>query len=111
MKKFLDVLGRYEGRKLSALEAGEILGCSERQFRRWRDRYEEEGLEGLVDRRLGKASAKRVPGGPSGMDTGAIPHALPGLEREAFPRASGEVARVLVELHLDQDAASSFGSG
>ena len=58
MKKFLDVLGRYHGRKLSALEAGEILGCSERQFRRWRDRYEEEGLEGLHDRRLGKASAK-----------------------------------------------------
>ncbi len=61
MKKFLDVLGRYEKRKLSALEAGEILGCSERQFRRWRDRYEEEGLDGLVDKRLGKASAKRVP--------------------------------------------------
>lgn len=61
MKKFLDVLGRYERRKLSALEAGEILGCSERQFRRWRDRYEEEGLDGLLDKRLGKASAKRVP--------------------------------------------------
>jgi len=61
MRKFLDVLGRYERRKLSALEAGEILGCSERQFRRWRDRYEEEGADGLLDRRLGKASAKRVP--------------------------------------------------
>jgi hypothetical protein len=34
---------------------------SERQFRRYRDRYEEEGLEGLVDRRLGKPSPKRVP--------------------------------------------------
>ena len=61
MKKFLDVLGRYEKRQLSALEAVEILGCSERQFRRWRDRYEEEGENGLVDKRLGKASAKRVP--------------------------------------------------
>ena len=50
MKKFLDVLGRYEKRKLSALEAGESLGCSERQFRRWRDRYEEEGLNGLIER-------------------------------------------------------------
>jgi transposase len=61
MRKFLDVLGRYERRKLSALEAGEILGCSERQFRRWRDRYGEEGLDGLLDKRLGKASARRVP--------------------------------------------------
>ena len=37
LKKFLEVLGCYERRKLSALEAGEILGCPERQFRRWRD--------------------------------------------------------------------------
>jgi transposase len=43
------------------MEAGEILGMSERQFRRYRGRYEEDGLEGLVDQRLGKASAKRVP--------------------------------------------------
>lgn len=61
MQKFRDVLSRWEHRELSALEAGELLGCSERQFRRWRDRYEEEGLEGLFDRRLGKASARRAP--------------------------------------------------
>ena len=34
---------------------------SERQFRRYRGRYEEDGAEGLVDRRLGKPSPKRVP--------------------------------------------------
>ncbi len=61
MQKFRDILSRWERRELSALEAGEILGCSERQFRRYRARYEEEGLEGLLDKRLGKASAKRVP--------------------------------------------------
>ena len=43
------------------MEAGELLGCSERQFRRYRDRYEEEGLAGLIDKRLGRVSAKRVP--------------------------------------------------
>lgn len=61
MQKFRDVLSRWEAGKLSMLEAGEVLGMSERQFRRYRDRYEEEGLEGLVDRRLGKPSPKRVP--------------------------------------------------
>jgi transposase len=61
MQKFRDVLSRWERRELSGLEAGEILGVSERQFRRYRERYEEDGLSGLVDRRLGKASAKRVP--------------------------------------------------
>ena len=34
---------------------------SERTFRRWTRRYEEEGEAGLLDRRLGKASGKRVP--------------------------------------------------
>jgi len=61
MRKFRDVLSRWESRDLSMMEAGELLGMSERQFRRYRDRYEEEGLDGLVDRRLGKPSAKRVP--------------------------------------------------
>jgi transposase len=62
MQKFVDVLGRWERSELSALEAGEILGMSERQFRRYRVRFEEEGLAGLADRRLGKPSARRVPG-------------------------------------------------
>lgn len=61
MQKFRDVLSRWELGELSMLEAGEVLGMSERQFRRYRDRYEEDGLEGLVDRRLGKPSPKRVP--------------------------------------------------
>lgn len=61
MQKFGDVLRRWEGGDLSMLEAGELLGMSERQFRRYRDRYEEAGEAGLVDRRLGKISTRRVP--------------------------------------------------
>ena len=60
MQKFRDVLSRWERKELSAMEAGELLGCSERQFRRYRERYEEEGLSGLIDKRLGRSSAKRV---------------------------------------------------
>lgn len=61
MRKFRDVLSRWERRELSAVEAGELLGCSERQFRRYRRRFEQEGEEGLADKRLGKASGRRVP--------------------------------------------------
>lgn len=61
MQKFRDVLSRWERKELSAMEAGELLGCSERQFRRYRRRYEEDGVEGLLDKRLGKASEKAVP--------------------------------------------------
>ena len=33
----------------------------ERTFRRYVDRYEDEGLDGLVDKRLGQVSARRAP--------------------------------------------------
>ncbi len=61
LMRFENVLQRWRGRELSQWEAAEVLGVSERTFRRWRDRCEDEGLEGLYDRRLGTASAKRVP--------------------------------------------------
>ena len=59
--KFEEIYGRWRQRRLSQAEAAEILGMNERTFRRWRERYDAEGLEGLLDRRLGKASARRVP--------------------------------------------------
>jgi transposase len=61
MLKFADVLARWEGGDLSMQEAGELLGMSERQFRRYRDRYEEAGQAGLLDRRVGRISTRRVP--------------------------------------------------
>jgi transposase len=61
MIKFRSVFGRYEAAELSELEAAELLGVGERTFRRWRHRFEADGEEGLLDRRLGKASGRRVP--------------------------------------------------
>jgi transposase len=61
MAVFLNLLHRWESAELNQAEAAELLGVSERTFRRWRDRYEEEGESGLLDRRFGKASGKRVP--------------------------------------------------
>ena len=61
MAMFLNILHRWEAAELNQAEAAELLGVGERTFRRWRDRYDEEGEAGLLDRRLGKASGKRVP--------------------------------------------------
>ena len=61
MLKFMDVFGRWEAASLTQLEAAELLGVGERSFRRWCRRYEEEGETGLLDRRIGKASGRRVP--------------------------------------------------
>ena len=61
LMKFEDVYGRCYRGDLSQAEASEILGMSERTFRRWRKRYEAEGAAGLYDRRLGRVSARRAP--------------------------------------------------
>ena len=61
MAKFLTLLHRWESAELNQAEAAELLGVSERTFRRWTRAYEEDGEAGLIDRRLGKASGRRVP--------------------------------------------------
>jgi len=59
--RIAETIGRYRSGTLSCIEAAEVLGMSERHFRRLRDRYEAEGAEGIVDGRLGRASARRAP--------------------------------------------------
>ena len=61
MIRFRSVLGRYELGELNQIEAAEMLGVTERTFRRCCDRFEEDGEAGLLDRRLGRPSSKRVP--------------------------------------------------
>ena len=61
MVMFLNILHRWKSAELNQEEAAELLGVSERTFRRWTRAYEEEGEAGLIDRRLGKASGRRVP--------------------------------------------------
>jgi transcriptional regulator with XRE-family HTH domain len=53
----------YEGwrvRRLTQEEAARLLGVHERTFRRYIDRYEEGGVEGLIDKRLSQVSHRRA---------------------------------------------------
>jgi len=59
--RFEELYERRHRRELTMAEAAEILGVTERTFRRWGDRGEAEGATGLADRRLGRASARAVP--------------------------------------------------
>ncbi|MFL5131300.1 MAG: helix-turn-helix domain-containing protein, partial [Microvirga sp.] len=61
MARIIDAIGLHQAKKLSCVEAAELLGMSERHFRRLRDAYEERGAEGIVDRRRGRASGRRAP--------------------------------------------------
>ena len=59
--KVEEVILRAIARKITWWQAAEIIGISDRQMRRWHERYEEFGIRGLYDRRRGKPSPKRVP--------------------------------------------------
>jgi transposase len=63
VRRFEEAFEQYQGRGLTAEEAGELLGMSGRNFRRLCIRYEEDGVEGLRDRRIGKVSPRRAPAG------------------------------------------------
>ena len=59
--RFEELYARRHRRELTMAEAAEMLGVTERTFRRWRDRYDADGAEGLQDRRLGRPSGRAVP--------------------------------------------------
>ena len=59
--KLQDVLLKAMAKRISWADAAEIIGVTDRTMRRWRERLEEHGYNGLTDRRKGKPSRQRVP--------------------------------------------------
>ncbi len=59
--KLQDVILKAMAKKISWLEAAEIIGVCDRTMRRMRDGYQKFGYTGLMDRRRGKPSLQRVP--------------------------------------------------
>ena len=59
--RFVESYVGWQARRLTQGEAARLLGVCDRTFRRYVDRYEEEGLDGLADKRLGQVSARRAP--------------------------------------------------
>lgn len=56
-----EIILRAYAKKISWIEAAEILGYSPRHLRRIREKYEEVGFDGLMDGRLGRESPRRTP--------------------------------------------------
>lgn len=61
MMRFTEAFAGWQERRLTQEEAARLLGVHERTFRRYIDRYEEEGLAGLADQRLGQVSHRCAP--------------------------------------------------
>ncbi len=59
--KLQEVLLRATAGKIKWWQAAELMGISDRQMRRWRKRFEEQGHQGLLDRRQRKPSSRRLP--------------------------------------------------
>ena len=59
--RFEEADGKWTERSISQEEAAQVLGISSRTFRRYTGRYDEDGLEGLTDRKLTQASSRRAP--------------------------------------------------
>lgn len=55
-----EIILRAYAKRITWIQAAEILGMSCRHLRRIREKFEEVGYEGLFDRRMGKASPKRI---------------------------------------------------
>jgi len=60
--RFEEVYERWTESRLTQLEAAALLGVCERQFRRQCRRYEADGLDGLIDQRIGQVSPSARPG-------------------------------------------------
>ena len=58
--KFEEIYERWTESRLTQAQTAEILGVCERQFRRQCRRYDEDGIEGLIDKRLGEVSGRRA---------------------------------------------------
>ena len=58
--KFQEVILRAMSKQITWIQAAEILGMSDRNMRRYRNRLEKGGYDGLIDRRTQRPSPKRV---------------------------------------------------
>jgi transposase len=59
--RFMEAFDGWHDHRLTQQEAARLLGVHERTFRRYINRYEEEGLAGLADKRMSQVSHRRAP--------------------------------------------------
>ena len=59
--KVQEVILRAVAKKITWIQAAEILGVSPRHMRRWKEKYEQFGFHALFDGRRGRTSPRRVP--------------------------------------------------
>ena len=61
LMRFEDAYEGWTSMRLTQIDAAQLLGVCPRTFRRTINRYEEDGLDGLFDKRLAQVSHRRAP--------------------------------------------------
>jgi transposase len=85
-----EVILRAMAKKITWWQAAEIIGISDRQMRRWRERYDQYGYDGLLDRRRGRPAPKRVPVTVMEQGAGTLPRPVLRSQRASFSREAGK---------------------
>jgi len=108
MKRFEEALAGWHASRLSQSEAALLLGVCERTFRRQIARYEADGLEGLLDKRISQASHRLAPVDEV-MDVVVLYrrdnqgwYVKQGLEREALSRLVSARTRWSAQLYVGE---------
>src|SRR5580692_12747979 len=109
--KVQDVMLQAMAKKITWWQAAEILGISDRHMRRWRERYVEEGYNGLLDRRRGKPSGRRVAGATVEKVFALYREKYFDLNLQHFSREVAGRARDGTELHLGEAGTTGSGPG
>ena len=86
MEKSQDMLGRFELKRLSAMDVAELLGMSERSFRRYRHRFWGGRSGGAVRSPARQGLGAADSGGPDCVDARGVSLSLCGVDGEALPR-------------------------
>ena len=60
-RRFEEAFELCQSKTLSQEEASMLLGVCDRTFRRYIDRYEDDGLQGLIDKRMEQVSHHKAP--------------------------------------------------
>ena len=59
--KIQEVILKAVSKQILWIDAADIIGVSYRTMKRWKERYEKHGYDGIFDRRMKRPSPKRVP--------------------------------------------------
>jgi transposase len=59
--RFEEAYGGWQSKRLTQEQAAQLLGICDRTFRRYVDRFEDEGFDGLMDRRISEVSQRKAP--------------------------------------------------